>query len=271
LFSLGFVFGTAVASVLAKLDIRMVFLLIAAATVLVTLSAALLLYRMEAFISQETIRVKESHQPVITGIRLPMWVLIMPLLALMVLRGADSTRGVYLSLVMFQLFKDASIAPLMFGITAAAELITMSMMGYLSSKIGEKTTISIGALVGALYYTIMSFSQSLPLLYAAHVLYAIFIAALLGVAMAYVQGLMSHRAGLGGSLYMAVFYIGNLIGIFLPLLVHNYDQTIFIAPIILCVIGAAMLMFGDRTAQIEKRLRNKPMAVNARQEILVAK
>lgn len=48
------------------------------------------------------------------------------------------------------------------------------MMGYLSSKIGEKKTICIGALVGAMYYAILSFSQSLPLLYAAHVLYAVF-------------------------------------------------------------------------------------------------
>ena len=80
----------------------------------------------------------------------------------------------------------------MFGITAAAELVTMGAMGYLSSKIGEKATISLGALVGAVYFGIMSFSQSLPLLYAAHVMYAIFIAALLGVAMAYVQGLVAN-------------------------------------------------------------------------------
>ncbi len=274
LFSLGFVFGTAVASILARLDIRMVFLLIAGATVLVTSGAALLLYRIEAHIKREAVSPRKSDQPSITGTtayQLPLWALIMPLLALMVLRGADSTRGVYLSLVMFQLFKDASIAPLMFGITAAIELVTMSMMGYLSSKIGEKATISIGALVGALYYAIMSFSQSLPLLYFAHILYAVFIAALLGVAMAYVQGLMANRAGLGGSLYMAVFYIGNLIGIFLPLLVHDYDQTIFIAPIILCVAGAAILMFGDRTAQIEKRLRDKSPAVDAGRKVLVAK
>jgi len=145
------------------------------------------------------------------------------------------------------------------------------MMGYLSSKIGEKATISVGALVGALYYAIMSFSQSLPLLYAAHILYAVFIAALLGVAMAYVQGLLAHRAGLGGALYMAVFNVGNLIGILAPLLVHDYDQTIFIAPIILCVVGAALLMFGDRTAQIEKRLRETLIAVDASQEVLVAK
>ena len=183
-----------------------------------------------------------------------MWALIMPLVALTVLRGADSARGVYLPLVMFQLFKDASIAPLMFGITAAAELVAMGMMGYVSSRIGAKVTISLGALVGAFYYVVMSFSQSLPLIYVVHVLYAIFVAVLMGVGMAYVQGLVKNRAGLGGSLFMVVFNVGNLIGILAPLLVKDYDQTIFIAPIILCLVGAVLLMFGDKTAQVEKRM-----------------
>ena len=263
LFSLGFVFGTAIASGLARLDIRMVVFGIAAAAFILSMIAAYLLRRMEAYIQREDIRTKEENNQA-AAVKsnanvLPMWALIVPLLSLTVLRGADSTRGVYLSLVMFQLFKDASIAPLMYGITAAAELITMGMMGYLSSKIGEKATISIGALVGAVYYAIMSFSQSLPLLYFAHVLYAIFIAALLGVAMAYVQGLVKNRAGLGGSLYMAVFNVGNLIGILAPLLVHDYDQSIFIAPIVLCIAGAALLMFGDRTAEVETKLRDMPV------------
>lgn len=274
-YSLGFVFGTAISSGLAQFDIRVVFIGIAVTTAILTVQAAYLLWRMEAYIKRETLHAKEQNTSVYVPKRrdLPLWVLIVPLLSLTVLRGADSTRGVYLTLVMFQLFKDASIAPLMFGITAAAELLTMSMMGYLSSKIGEKATISIGALVGALYYGIMSFSQSLPLLYAAHVLYAVFIAALLGVAMAYVQGLMAHRAGMGGSLYMAVFSVGNLIGIFSPLLVHDYDQTIFIAPIFLCIAGAALLMFGDRTAQVEARMRAEEQAVkvDVGQEVLAAK
>jgi hypothetical protein len=38
-------------------------------------------------------------------------------------------------------------------------------------------------------------------------------------------------------------------------LVQNYDQSIFIAPIILCGVGAVLMQFGDRTAQVEARLR----------------
>ncbi|MEP6988071.1 MAG: MFS transporter, partial [Chloroflexota bacterium] len=185
LYSLGFIIGTALTSLLISADIRTVFVLIAVVAAVVMVTTTLLLYRIETHILREAVRINESDaaaSSATTGYALPMWALIVPLLALTIMRGADSTRGVYLPLVMFQMFKDASIAPLMFGITATAELIVMGMMGYLSSKIGEKTTISIGALVGGLYYAIMSFSQSLPLLYFAHVLYAVFVAALLGVA-----------------------------------------------------------------------------------------
>ncbi|MEP6986372.1 MAG: MFS transporter [Chloroflexota bacterium] len=271
MFSLGFVFGTAAASLVANLDIRNVFLMIAAASVLVTFSAAVLLYRMEAHMRREAVRIKESNPSTSTtktGYSLPVWALIVPLVALTILRGADSARGVYLPLVMLQLFKDATIAPLMFGITAAAELVAMGFMGYVASKIGEKATISIGAVVGALFYAVMSFSQSLPLLYIAHIFYAIFVAVVVGVGMAYVQNLVKNRAGLGGSLFMVVFNVGSLIGILAPLLVKDYDQTIFIAPIILCLVGAAMLMFGDRTAQIESRIQTA-VAIEAGQEILV--
>jgi SET family sugar efflux transporter-like MFS transporter len=266
LYSLGFVFGTAITSVLARYEVRTVFLLIAAVAFLVTLGAAFLLRRIEAFIRQEEQRATADRPA--SAVRkprdLPLWVLIVPLLSLLVLRGADSTRGVYLALVMFQLFKDASIAPLMFGITAAAEVITMSVMGYVASRIGEKSTIAIGAVFGAIYYAILSTSQSLPVLYAAHVLYAVFAAALLGVAMAYVQGLMAHRAGMGGSLFMATYGVGNFIGILVPLMVKDYDQTIFIAPIFLCLIGAAMLLFGDRTAQVTARLRSEEALATAK-------
>ncbi|MBC8171094.1 MAG: MFS transporter [Anaerolineae bacterium] len=261
LFSLGFVFGTAVSGWLARtMDIQAAFYLIAGATLILTLNAVLVLYRMEGYIAQEAARLIQTTDVGILPKRaviLPVYALVVPLLALTVIRGADSTRGIYLPLVMFQLFRDTSIAPLMFGITAAAELITMGLVGYLASRIGEKAAIAIGAVFGAVYFVILSFSQVLPLLYFAHLLYAVFLASLLGVAMAYVQSLLAHRSGMGGSLYMAVMNVGTLIGILSPVFVTGYEQTIFIIPAVLCLAGAALLMFGDRTVQIEQRIRAK--------------
>ncbi|MBX3065202.1 MAG: MFS transporter [Anaerolineae bacterium] len=261
LFSLGFIIGTALSSWLVSvLDFRVIFVGIGVGFLLLSIFSAFILYRIDLYIAQRGQQTAQADaQSQADGkrnvlISLPMYALIVPLLALIVLRGADGTRGVYLSLVMFQIFHDASVAPLMFGITAAAELVTMGLAGYASSKIGEKTTIALGALTGAVYFVILSFTQSLPLLYFAHVLYAVFVAVLLGVAMAYVQGMLADRAGLGGSLYVAVFNTGSLVGILSPLLTAGYDQKVFVIPAILCVVGAALLMVGDRTAQIRKRL-----------------
>lgn len=258
LFSFGFIFGTALSSVLAKaIDLQLIFLVAAAGMLALTLYAAYVLFIIERAISDSaasaTTETDSATAPA-REVSLPVWSLIVPLLALVVLRGADSTRGAYLSLVMNQMFNDPSIGPTMFGITAAAELITMSMIGTFASRTSEKTAIAVSALTGALYFVILSFSQSLPVLYAAHILYAIFVAALLGVAMAYVQSLIANRAGLGGSIYMAVLNVGSLVGILSPLMVEGYDQKIFVVPAILCVAGAAMLMLGDRTSQLKARL-----------------
>jgi MFS family permease len=256
MFSLGFVIGTAMSSLLARFDLRTVLMVSALPNLIVGLSAAYLLYRMEAHIRQQEQPIPSNGDkpPVAVQRSLPLWMLIVPMLAMLLLRGADSTRTSYLPLVMLQLFKDASIAPIMFGLSAAAELVMMGVMGYVAGRLGEKAAISIGALVGAAYYVVMSFSQSLPLLYFSNVVYAIFTGATAGVAMVYLQNLMAHRVGIGGSLYMTVFNVGNLIGILVPLLVQDYDQTIFIAPIILCIGGAMLLLVGDRTAQVEKRM-----------------
>lgn len=254
LFSFGFIFGTGLSSVLARvMDFQAIFFVVSVGIVFLTLYAARVLYRIERHIAQPT-KTAGGLSSQIPKITLPFYALIVPLIAIIVLQSADSTRLSYLALIMFQIFQDASIAPMLFGIAATFELVTMSFMGYLSSKIGEKNVIAIGALVGSLYFLAMATAQTLPLMIAAQVLYAVFVAALLGVAMAYIQGLLAHRAGMGGSLYVAVLNLGSLVGILAPLLVTGYDQKIFLIPTGLCVVGALLLLVGDRTAQIEKRL-----------------
>jgi len=262
MFSLGFLIGTALASLLVRFDLRTVFLVLMVPSFVTSMAVAYLLYRMEAHIQRQAQPTAEHGEaaPVSVQRSLPLWVFIVPMLAILLMRGADSTRTVYLPLVMLQLFKDASLAPIMFGLSAAAELVAIGIMGYVAGQIGEKRAIAIGSLIGAAYYVVMSFSQSIPLLYISNIVYALFTGATAGVAMVYLQNMMAHRVGIGGALYMTLFNVGNLIGILVPLLVQNYDQNIFIAPIILCVLGAALLIFGDRTAQVEAKLQRAAQA-----------
>jgi SET family sugar efflux transporter-like MFS transporter len=251
LYSFGYILGTALTSWLAQnADLQAVFFFIGLAFILLTILVVVVLRRIEAEIARRTVALPTSEPARdVDGKQttiLPFYAMIIPLLGLVILKAADNTRNVYLSLVMFQLFNDASIAPLMFGITAAAELITMVLMGSLSGRIGEKVTIAGGALFGAIYFFVLSFSQSLPVLYSVHLLYAVFVAALQGVAMAYIQNMFAHRTGMSGSLYFAVLNLGGLVGIFAPLLVTGYDQSVFIISAVLCLAGAALVLFGDR-------------------------
>ncbi len=266
MFSLGFVIGTGLASILAHANLQTVFLVLMVPSLITSLSIAYLLYIMEAHIRKQSQPAPEQGETPVPVVQrsLPLWVFIVPIAALLLMRGADSARTTYLPLVMIQLFKDASIAPIMFGLSAAAELVTMSLMGSIAGRIGEKWAITIGALIGVAYYVVMSFSQSLPLLYLSNIVYALFTGATAGVAMVYLQNMMAHRVGIGGSLYMTLFNLGNLIGLLAPLLVKDYDQSIFIAPIVLCLIGALLMIFGDRTAQVEARLRSEEMLVVAK-------
>jgi SET family sugar efflux transporter-like MFS transporter len=247
LYSFGYILGTALTSWLAQhADLQAVFFFIGLAFIPLTVLAVVVLHRIEAEIARRAAPPPAHDVDGQRAIALPVSMMIIPLLGLVILKAADNTRSVYLSLVMFQLFNDASIAPLMFGITAAAELITMVLMGSLSGRIGERVTIAVSALFGAIYFIILSFSQSLPVLYGVHLLYAVFVAALQGVAIAYVQNMLAHRTGMGGSLYFAVLNVGGLIGILAPLLVTGYDQSVFLIAAVLCLVGAALLMFGDR-------------------------
>lgn len=252
LFSFGFILGTVISSIAAKLfDIQAVFFINGIAVIGLTLFSASVLARMERrlkaqgkIISPSAKKMEVSEE--LTAISITS--LIVPLLALVLLRGADSTRGVYLSLVMFNIFHDPALAPLMFGITATGELITMGLLAWVANKIGEQKTIALGAWTGAIYFLIMTSTQSLPVLYAVHVLYAVFVASLVGVGMAYVQGLFVGRAGFGGSVYMAALNVGSLVGILTPLLIAGYSQAVFIIPTILCIVGAVLLMVNGRRA-----------------------
>ena len=150
--------------------------------------------------------------------------------------------GRSLGSVAFQLFHDAHWAPLMFGTTAAVELVSMILVGSLAVRFGERRTIVVGALLGAACFVVMAVFPSLAVMFLANVAYAFFIAMLMGVAMAYIQGMLAHRPGLGGSLYVLTMNVGALIGTFAPVVVTGYSPATFFLPAGLCVLGAVLMV-----------------------------
>jgi MFS transporter, SET family, sugar efflux transporter len=275
MFSFGFIFGTTIASFLTRfLAVNTIFFLLSA--------SALILTGFSTYIIRQASLVKETNEPETSSLdvtadtkqikasflsrvnllnarkektsRIPKpvavtdkvpfnWITFgLLVLAIIFMRGSDAARSVYLPLVMKNMFNDVGIAPIMLGITAAAELITMSLVGMLALRIGERSTLIFGALAGSLYFVLMAVSQALPTLYAVQLIYSIYVAALLGVGMAYVQSLIAHRAGLGSSVYMSSLQIGSMVGLIAPLLITGVTQQIFYAPAVLCLIGSAILV-----------------------------
>jgi hypothetical protein len=231
LFTLGYVAGTLITSILIGLfPLRDMQYLLTASLFLMAALAASTIFSIERLVPSIPSGRAETPMPGKPAAPAASRLLLLgSLAALFLLQGADSTRNVYLPLVEFHLFQDASIAPLMFAIIATVELVATTAVGYLATRIGEARMISLGALTGAAYFCVLALSRSLPVLYAVNVFYAVFIAALMGVAMSFVYRLVSDRAGLGGALYLATFSGGTLFGAVLPEAQHPTPLTIRIS------------------------------------------
>ncbi len=250
-FSLGFIVGTGMASLLLLwIDLRTLFWAMAVMGTLLAVFSAGVVARLEARGKSEGLHPLEesSGAPSVDAGSLISWgAVALPLAALALMQGADRTRMIYMPLVAFQLFHDARWAPLMFGVTAAVELVSMILVGSLAVRFGERRTIMAGALLGTACFVAMAVFPTLPIMFLANVAYAFFIAMLMGVAMAYIQGLLAHRPGLGGSLYVLTINVGALIGTFAPVVVTGYSPATFFLPAALCVLGA-VLMAGRKKA-----------------------
>lgn len=255
LFSLGYVFGAIVASLLIQaMPIRTLFLLISASIAGLTLFSIITVRKIDTtYVNHKSHYV--AYQPTTTPTKTILISTFLPVfVALVLMRGSDNARLVYLPLVNLHVFNDMSIAPLMFGLSAGFEIIFLILVGYLSSLIGERHTIITGALAGIVYFVIMASTTSLTVLFFAQIIYAFFISTLFGVGMTYVQGLIPSRVGLGGSLYMNAMQIGSLIGLVAPLFVAGYTPAVFLAPAGLCAAATILLLvvrghslFGSRT------------------------
>jgi len=245
-FSLGFIVGTGLASALLLwIDLRSLFWGLAATGVLLAVFSTTVVVRIEVW--GRSLGSASEDKPLASSAAdsspLISWgALVLPLVALALMQGADRARMIYMPLVAFQSFHDAHWAPLMFGTTAAVELVSMILVGSLAVRFGERRTIVVGALLGAACFVVMAVFPSLAVMFLANVAYAFFIAMLMGVAMAYIQGMLAHRPGLGGSLYVLTMNVGALIGTFAPVVVTGYSPATFFLPAGLCVLGAVLMV-----------------------------
>jgi MFS transporter, SET family, sugar efflux transporter len=165
------------------------------------------------------------------------------LFALLLLACADSLRGLYLPLVVFQLFKEPQLMSYLWSIQAVFELLFMTVAGYWANKFGSKPVIIIGSLCALTTYILYSVNPPIWVFFLVQPLYSFFVSVLYGVAMGYVQRMFNTRIGFGSSLYVFLSQTAALIGYVLPFLIPGYHPRIFIIPSVL-VCAAFILMFG---------------------------
>jgi len=186
---------------------------------------------------------KEYKQPTaITSMKGEAFSLVM-LFALLLLACADALRGLYLPLVVFQLFKEPQLMSYLWSVQAVFELLFMTVAGYWANKFGSQRVIILGSLCALTAYLLYSVNPPIAVFFLIQPIYSFFVSVLYGVAMGYVQRMFNTRIGFGSSLYVFLSQTAALIGYFLPFLIPGYHPRIFIIPSVL-VCAAIILIIG---------------------------
>lgn len=177
----------------------------------------------------------------------------MMLLVLLLLACADALRGLYLPLVIVELFQKPQLMSYLWSVQAVFELFFMTLAGYIAMKFGTERVIATGAICAIFTYGIYSLSPPLYVFFIVQPLYSFFVSVLYGVGIGYVQGMFQSKVGFGSSVYVFLLEFAKLIGYILPFLMTGYNPKIFTIPFLLVLFAFILVivfMFSQR-----KRLR----------------
>ncbi|MHA6482198.1 MFS transporter [Paenibacillus sp. strain BS8-2] len=171
------------------------------------------------------------------------------LLAILMIACADAVRGLYLPLVVKELFGRAEIASYIWSVQAVFELLLMTVSGYWAARYGTKRILAAGGICAVLCYGVYLSSPPLAFFFVVQPIYSLFVSIKFGVAMGYVQRMFIGRSGFGASLYEAIILMATLLGYVLPLFVEGYHPMLFLIPTAMIVLALALIgwsMAGDR-------------------------
>lgn len=164
------------------------------------------------------------------------------LLALLLFGCADSLRGLYLPLVVVDLFEKPYLMSYLWSVQAVFELLFMTFAGYWAMKFGSRRVFVLGGICAAITYTIYSSSPPLFVFFLVQPIYSFFVSVLYGVAMGYVQRMFHTKIGFGSSLYVFLFQMASLVGYILPVWIQGYTPKIFMIPAILVGTGILLMV-----------------------------
>lgn len=136
------------------------------------------------------------------------------------------------------------------AVSPLAEILTVPAAGLLALTFGIGRLFTLGLLVAAVEYVILSFNTALWQVYLTQAMDALVVAVVFGLGLTYAQQLAPSRAGLASSAFGAAFglavLVGNLIGgVSISLLGVPH---IFFIPLATAIIALCTFIVLDRTA-----------------------
>ena len=240
-FSLSWVGGPALAAVLLDVGgFRLVYGMAAGTYALAALVAVVWLEEVAAPAVVEAAPATDAP----AGPGLPRWVLPLTIVAF-VLMQVPMTLGVQaLPLYIEQdLHSDASRAGLILGLCAALEIPLMLGLGALTTRFKLQTLILVGGACGTAYYAIAWVAPNLWVLAAGQLVNALFISAISGVGITYVQDLLPGQPGRATTLYTNTFPIGSIVaGPLFGVAAHFGYRSAFGMSTALCAAGFLLLV-----------------------------
>jgi SET family sugar efflux transporter-like MFS transporter len=164
------------------------------------------------------------------------------LLAILMIACADAVRGLYLPLVVKELFGRAEFASYIWSVQAVFELLLMTVSGYWAARYGTKRILMLGGLCAIACYAVYLAAPPLAYFFLVQPVYSLFVSIKFGVAMGYVQRMFLGRSGFGASLYESIILMATLLGYVLPLFIEGYHPLLFLIPT--AIIVASLILIG---------------------------
>jgi MFS transporter, SET family, sugar efflux transporter len=138
---------------------------------------------------------------------------------------------------------DVRQAGLVLGLCAALEIPLMLALGALSTRVGLRPLVLGGAACGVLYYGLAAITPNVGLLFAGQILNALFIAAIEGLGISYVQDMLPGQPGRASTLFSNSFPIGAVLaGPLFGLAQHFGYRLAYVMTTVLCLAGLVMLV-----------------------------
>ncbi|WP_340023589.1 sugar efflux transporter [Paenibacillus sp. FSL K6-1096] len=208
-YSLGWIAGPSIGSVLVnKYNFFYLFLIVAATYIFVSL-IAFILFRSHPV----TLSVQEDKQPVHLGKFMKQPQISSVLGTFILLSIASSMSSIVLPLFFTtSLHGNYQQLGWLFSITAIVELPLMIVVGVMSRKMGKTAIILIGIIANVLYFLVFAMAHSIVLLYFAQVLSAISVSIIMGYGISYFQELLPEEPGTATTLYSNTSRIGSSLG-----------------------------------------------------------